>query len=204
MIIRKTAAEIEKMAQAGQILVGTLKHLEGRIRPGVSTAELDEAAERFIRARGATPTFKGYRGFPASICASPNSMVVHGIPGPERLKSADIISIDVGVTPGSEASEVFKGMERRLLKAIMNPAMIVTWITGLYIAYAFGYFRDPWLHAKLTLVVIMSAFHGYLVGRVRAFHEDRNTHSSRYYRFLNEFPTLLMIGIVILVVVKPF
>jgi len=98
MIIRKTSAEIEKMAQAGQILVGTLKHLEGRIRPGVSTAELDEAAERFIRARGATPTFKGYRGFPASICASPNSMVVHGIPGPERLKSADIISIDVGVT----------------------------------------------------------------------------------------------------------
>ena len=64
----------------------------------MSTAELDEAAERFIRARGATPTFKGYRGFPASICASPNSMVVHGIPGPERLKSADIISIDVGVT----------------------------------------------------------------------------------------------------------
>jgi methionyl aminopeptidase len=98
MIIRKTSAEIEKMAQAGQILVGTLRHLEGRIRPGVSTAELDEAAERFIRARGATPTFKGYRGFPASICASPNSMVVHGIPGPERLKSADIISIDVGVT----------------------------------------------------------------------------------------------------------
>jgi putative membrane protein len=110
----------------------------------------------------------------------------------------------VGVTPGSEASEVFKGMERRLLKGIMNPAMIVTWITGLYVAYVFGYFRDPWLHAKLTLVVIMSAFHGYLVGRVRAFNEDRNTHSSRFYRFLNEFPTLLMIGIVILVTVKPF
>jgi methionyl aminopeptidase len=98
MIIRKTPAEIEKMAQAGQILVGALRHLQGRIRPGVSTGELDEAAERFIRARGATPTFKGYRGFPASICASPNAMVVHGIPGPERLKAADIISIDVGVT----------------------------------------------------------------------------------------------------------
>ena len=98
MIIRKTPAEIEKMAQAGQILVGTLRHLQGRIRPGVSTGELDEAAERFIRARGATPTFKGYRGFPASICASANAMVVHGIPGPERLQSADIISIDVGVT----------------------------------------------------------------------------------------------------------
>ncbi len=86
------------MAQAGEILVDTLKLLEGRVRPGVSTAELDQAAERFIRSRGAVPTFKGYRGFPASICASPNSMVVHGIPGPERLKGGDIISIDVGVT----------------------------------------------------------------------------------------------------------
>ncbi len=86
------------MAQAGQVLVETLSLLEGKVRPGVSTAELDEAAERFIRSRGATPTFKGYRGFPASICASPNSMVVHGIPGPQRLKSGDIISIDVGVT----------------------------------------------------------------------------------------------------------
>lgn len=110
----------------------------------------------------------------------------------------------VSVTKGSEASEVFKGMERRLLKAIMNPAMIVTWITGLYIATVFGYWKEPWLHAKLTLVVIMSAFHGYLVGRVRAFSEDQNTHSSRFYRFINEFPTLLMIAIILLVVVKPF
>ncbi len=86
------------MAQAGQVLVDTLTLLQGKVRPGVSTAELDEAAERFIRGRGAIPTFKGYRGFPASICASPNSMVVHGIPGPQGLQSGDIISIDVGVT----------------------------------------------------------------------------------------------------------
>ena len=72
--------------------------LESKIRPGVSTAELDAAAERFIRSQGAVPTFKGYRGFPGSICASPNSMIVHGIPGPYRLKRGDIISIDVGVT----------------------------------------------------------------------------------------------------------
>ena len=72
--------------------------MEGKIRPGVSTAELDQAAERFIRSRGATPTFKGYRGFPGSICASPNAMIVHGIPGPYKLKRGDIISIDVGVT----------------------------------------------------------------------------------------------------------
>ena len=86
MIIKKTPEEIEKMARAGQILVATLDLLEGKIRPGVSTAELDRAAERFIRSRGATPTFKGYRGFPGSICASPNAMIVHGIPGPYKLQ----------------------------------------------------------------------------------------------------------------------
>ena len=98
MIIKKSPEEIEKMARAGLVLAATLDLLEGKIRPGVSTAELDRAAERFIRSRGAVPTFKGYRGFPGSICASPNAMVVHGIPGPYRLKRGDVISIDVGVT----------------------------------------------------------------------------------------------------------
>lgn len=98
VIIKKSAAEIEKMARAGLILVDTLEEIESRIRPGVSTAELDRLAERFIRSRGATPTFKGYRGFPGSICASPNAMIVHGIPGSYRLDGGDIISIDVGVT----------------------------------------------------------------------------------------------------------
>jgi len=86
------------MALAGQILIATLDLLEGMVRPGMSTAELDKAAERFIRSRGATPAFKGYRGFPGSICASPNALIVHGIPGPYRLNGGDIISIDVGVT----------------------------------------------------------------------------------------------------------
>jgi methionyl aminopeptidase len=98
VIVKKTPQEIEKMAAAGEILVATLHMLEGKIRPGVRTQELDSAAERFIRGRGATPTFKGYRGFPGSICASPNAMVVHGIPGRFRLGGGDIISIDVGVT----------------------------------------------------------------------------------------------------------
>jgi len=98
VIIKKSPQEIDKMARAGAILVATLSQIEGRIRPGVSTAELDRLAERFIRSRGGVPTFKGYRGFPGSICASPNDMVVHGIPGPYRLKGGDIISIDVGVT----------------------------------------------------------------------------------------------------------
>ncbi len=86
------------MARAGAVLVAALELLAGKIGPGVSTAELDEVAERFIRSRGGVPTFKGYRGFPGSICASPNAMIVHGIPGPYRLKSGDIVSIDVGVT----------------------------------------------------------------------------------------------------------
>jgi len=98
VIIKKSPAEIEQMARAGVVLAATLDLLEGAIRPGATTKELDGLAERFIRSRGAKPTFKGYRGFPASICASPNAMIVHGIPGPYRLKSGDIISIDVGVT----------------------------------------------------------------------------------------------------------
>jgi methionyl aminopeptidase len=97
VIVKKTPEQVDKMAAAGDILVRTLKLIESKIRPGVTTAELDAAAERFIRSQGATPAFKGYRGFPASICASPNSMVVHGIPNQDPLTRGDIISIDVGV-----------------------------------------------------------------------------------------------------------
>jgi methionyl aminopeptidase len=97
MIIRKTPGQVEKMAAAGDVLVRCLKMLAAKARPGVTTGELDAAAERFIRSQGAEPAFKGYRGFPGSICASPNSMVVHGIPGPYELKRGDVLSIDVGV-----------------------------------------------------------------------------------------------------------
>jgi methionyl aminopeptidase len=97
VIIKKSPEEIERMAAAGTILVKTMSLLEGKIRPGVSTRELDEAAEKFIRSQGAEPAFKGYRGFPGSICASPNSMIVHGIPGPYKLSRGDILSIDIGV-----------------------------------------------------------------------------------------------------------
>jgi methionyl aminopeptidase len=97
VIVKKTPAEIEAMARAGDIHVRCMDLLESKIRPGVTTAELDEAAEKFIRSQGATPAFKGYRGFPGSICASPNEMVVHGIPGPFELRRGDIISIDIGV-----------------------------------------------------------------------------------------------------------
>jgi len=97
VIIKKSPGEIDKMAAAGAILVRTLDLLEGKIRVGVTTRELDQAAEKFIRSQGAEPAFKGYRGFPGSICASPNSMVVHGIPGPYALARGDILSVDVGV-----------------------------------------------------------------------------------------------------------
>src|SRR3989440_4262528 len=97
MIIKKTPAEIDRIAAAGTILVRTMNLLAGKIRPGVTTGDLDAAAERFIRSQGAEPAFKGYRGFPGSICASPNSMIVHGIPGSYKLQRGDILSIDVGV-----------------------------------------------------------------------------------------------------------
>src|SRR5712692_8353353 len=97
MIIKKTPEEIDRMAAAGEILVRTMNLLAGKIRPGVTTRELDEAAEKFIRSQGAEPAFKGYRGFPGSICTSPNSMIVHGIPGPYGLARGDILSIDIGV-----------------------------------------------------------------------------------------------------------
>ena len=97
MIIRKTPEEIDRMAAAGAILVRTMRLIEGKVREGVTTAELDEAAERYIRSQGATPAFKGYRGFPGSLCISPNSMVVHGIPGAYTLERGDVLSVDVGV-----------------------------------------------------------------------------------------------------------
>ncbi len=106
--------------------------------------------------------------------------------------------------PGSKQSETFKIMERRLLKAIMTPAMIVTWLAGLYIAYAGQWFAAPWLHAKLLLVLAMSGAHGFLSRCVRDFAADGNKRSTKFYRYINEVPTLLMIGIVILVIVKPF
>jgi methionyl aminopeptidase len=97
MIIRKTPEQVDQMAAAGEILVRCMKMLAAKARVGTTTEELDAAAEKFIRSQDAFPAFKGYRGFPGSICASPNSMVVHGIPDAQELKRGDILSIDVGV-----------------------------------------------------------------------------------------------------------
>ena len=105
---------------------------------------------------------------------------------------------------GSAASETFKVMERRLLKAIMNPAMIASWVLGLWLAVQGGWFKAGWLHGKLLLVLALSAAHGFLAASVRRFAQDRNEKPARFYRVLNEVPTLLMVGIVVLVIIKPF
>jgi putative membrane protein len=105
---------------------------------------------------------------------------------------------------GSAQSETFKVMEQRLLKAIINPAMAATWVLGLYLAWSGHWFSAGWFHGKLLLVVLMSGVHGFLSRSVRDFAADRNTRSQKFYRIINEVPTVLMIGIVILVVVKPF
>ena len=110
---------------------------------------------------------------------------------------------------GSVQSETFKVMERRLLRAIINPAMIATWALGLWLAWdgpdsRYGWLTSPWLHAKLVLVLALSALHSMFARWVRDFASDRNQHSQKFYRIINEVPTILMILIVLLVVVKPF
>ncbi len=105
---------------------------------------------------------------------------------------------------GSIQSDTFKIMERRLLKAIINPAMVATWVFGLILIWQGGWYMDGWLHAKVLLVLILSGLHGVYVRRLKDFAADKNTRPAKYYRILNEVPTVLMIGIVILVIVKPF
>ena len=100
MIIRKSQWELDQMAEAGVVVADTLALIGEHVAPGVTTGELDKLAAEFIRSRGGVPTFEGYRGYPAAICASPNDMVVHGIPGPYTLGEGDVLSIDVGVTLG--------------------------------------------------------------------------------------------------------
>jgi protoporphyrinogen IX oxidase len=106
--------------------------------------------------------------------------------------------------PGSESSERFKVMERKLLRGIVNPSMVAVWILGPLLAWLTGAYLDVWLQIKFALVVVLSGIHGFLVRCWRDFAADRNTRSERFYRILNEIPAVLMIFIVILAVVKPF
>ena len=114
-----------------------------------------------------------------------------------------------GAQKGSVQSETFKVMERRLLRAIINPAMIATWILGLTLAWMgpdsrYGWFASGWLQVKFGLVLVLSAMHGLFARWVKDFGADSNRHSQKFYRIINEVPTILMIGIVLLAVVKPF
>ncbi|MFL5796327.1 MAG: type I methionyl aminopeptidase [Actinomycetota bacterium] len=136
MIFLKSEDEIAKMRQAGRIVAGTIDRVVAAVRPGITTADLDRVAEEYIRERGATPSFLGYRGFPASICASVNDEVVHGIPSPERkLAEGDVLSLDfgaiwegfhadsavtvfVGEPPGAEAEKLVRVTEESLEAAI--------------------------------------------------------------------------------------
>ncbi len=106
--------------------------------------------------------------------------------------------------PGSKQSETFKIMERRLLRAIISPAMVLTWLLGLWLAWQSGFYTAGWFHAKLALVIIMSSVHGFFSRCVREFASDRNVRSKKFYRIINEVPTILMIAIVVLAIVKPF
>jgi putative membrane protein len=106
--------------------------------------------------------------------------------------------------PGSQQSETFKVMERRLLRGITTPAMIAAWALGLWMVYDGGWISAHWLHVKLALVVALSGLHGALARWTADFAADRNRHSERFYRVVNEVPAVLMIGIVIMVVIKPF
>lgn len=105
---------------------------------------------------------------------------------------------------GSPQSETFKIMERRLLKGIINPAMLIAWGLGLWLAWDGGWFSSAWFHVKLAAVLAMSALHGYLAGAVRAFAQDRNSRTPAHWRLVNEVPTVLMLIIVAMVIVKPF
>ena len=126
MIIKKSPDEIERMAAAGVILVKTMNLLAGKIRPGVTTQELDEAAEKFIRSQDAEPAFKGYRGFPGSICASPNSMIVHGIPGSYKLGRGDILSVDIGVIRDGWVADAARTFSVGPVSPIATKLLIVT------------------------------------------------------------------------------
>ena len=109
-----------------------------------------------------------------------------------------------GVAAGSEASETFKVMERKLLKLIANPAMIATWVLGLWLAFELDVWKQGWFHAKLTLVVLLTGYHHFCMATVKRFARDANARQARFYRLVNEIPAVIMVGIVILVVVKPF
>jgi len=129
-------------------------------------------------------------------------MVIAWMAGMLYLPRLFVYHADAAV--GSRESETFKVMERRLLRGIMNPAMIVVWIVGLWMAVSGGWMVAGWMHAKLALVLIMSAVHGLYSKWRKDFEADRNVRPARFYRLWNEVPAVILIAIIVLVVIKPF
>jgi len=177
MILRKSQAEIEGMALAGEIVVDTLAMIGEELRPGISMLELDRLAEEYIRERGGVPTSKGYRGYPATLCISPNAMIVHGIPTEYRAEEGDVISVDVGVTlDGLIADSAFtfgvgeiSGEAQRLLDVCQYALA-----AGIEQAQAGNHVSDIG-HAVQTVVEgagfsVVRSLVGHGVGR--AYHED--------------------------------
>lgn len=172
-----------------------------------------EISTRKVALRAAVALAVTLVGFAALMLAAPDDLYLW-------VKALHVISViawmagmlylprlfvnHAGLPPGSPESELLKGMEGRLLRIIVNPAMILAWVLGLYMAWRYYDFSGGWLWAKLGLVTALSALHGYFSAATRAFAEDRNQRSQRFWRIVNELPALLMIGIVILVIVKPF
>ncbi len=167
-----------------------------------------------------TPAARAFTALGVTVAATAAVILVFGAAAYDWVKAVHVIAIiawmaamlylprlfvyHADVPKGSEQSELFKLMEYRLTTIIMNPAMIVAWVLGLWLAWQGGWFAAGWFHAKLAAVIALSGVHGMLSAAVRRFAEDRNEKTARYWRIMNEVPTLLMFAIVILVVVKPF
>ena len=167
----------------------------------------------------ASPTVRAFVALAVTVAAALAVVVLLGPKAYNWIKALHVIAIiswmagmlylprlfiyHCDAEKGSVQSETFKVMERRLLRAIINPAMIVSWVAGLWLTWVSGAYTQGWFHGKLLMVLLLSGTHGYLSAAVRAFAEDRNTKTTRHWRIVNEVPTVLMILIVVLVIVKP-
>lgn len=170
--------------------------------------------------QGASAAARAAVAIAVTVAATAAVMVLLGDQGYLWIKAVHVIAIiswmagmlylprlfiyHCDAAPGSDKSETFKIMEQRLFRIIINPAMVISWVLGLWLAYTGGFLMAGWFHAKLLMALALSGVQGYFSASVRRFAEDRNTVSARHWRMWNEAPTLLMVVIVILVIVKPF
>jgi protoporphyrinogen IX oxidase len=180
------------VAVPGSVMPGSVKKRWIRAIVGVATTAAIVIAFVIWRPSGLYPWFKAFHviavmSWMAGMLYLPRLFVYH-----------------CGAEKGSRQSETFKVMERRLLRGILNPAMVASWALGLWMVYDGGWMSAHWLHFKLLLVVVLSAVHGMLARWTVDFAADRNRHSERFYRIVNEVPAVLMVGIVIMAVIKPF